>query len=784
MRHHRWARGDWQLLPWILGIGPSERQSTPGAVRSQQAIPTIGRWKMLDNLRRTLSAPTAILALLGGWTLPFDDALLWTAFVLATIVLPTLIPVLSAIIPYRVGITPDSHLRALGGDFRLAATLSVLRVAFLAHQAWLMSDAIGRTLIRLFITRRNLLEWVTAAQAAITSRLDLRVFYRRMAGAPVIGVLAVLIVGVWGPGNWSLATAFVLLWIASPAIARWVSLSPLVAGRISMSEGDARALRLTARRTWRFFETFVTVADNMLPPDNFQEDPRPALAHRTSPTNIGLYLLSAVTARDFGWTGTAEAADRLTATLTTMDGLTRFRGHFYNWYDTQDLRPLDPCYVSTVDSGNLAGHLIALANACREWRLQPFTEAQRLKGVADAIELARQEAGRLNDGRRTQTVTWHQLDDALAALATGTLAPPNGATLETRLTGLAVQAETMLDIARALASERDDDIGIDMLFWAAATRRSIESHQRDLVQASSGTDLQASLTVLEESARTMAMAMEFGFLLDVERKLLSIGYLVSDGTLDSNCYDLLASEARLASFVAIAKGDVPARHWFHLGRTVTPIAHGAALISWSGSMFEYLMPSLVMRAPAGSLIEQTSRLIVQRQIEYGRQRDIPWGISESAYNARDLEFTYQYSNFGVPGLGLKRGLGVKHRHRALCDGPGDDGQSAGGGSQPRTARRCRRARPVWLLRSARLHADPGAGRQNRRHRAGVYGAPSGNDDRRHRGCAVRRIDAGPFPCRAYRSGDGIALAGTHAARCRGGPSFRRRGQRRHENSRQ
>ena len=226
-----------------------------------------------------------------------------------------------------------------------------------------------------------------------------------------------------------------------------------------------------------------------------------------------------------------------------------------------------------------------------------------------------------------------------------------------RLAEAALQATTLVDIARTLASERGDDAGAEMLFWAEATLASIESHHLDLARtADASRDLVRRLATLETTARTMAGAMEFGFLLDPARKLLSIGYRVTEGDFDPSCYDLLASEARLASFVAIAKGDVPSRHWFRLGRAVTPVGRGAALISWSGSMFEYLMPSLVMRAPAGSLLDQTNRLVVGRQIAYGAALGVPWGISESAYNVRDLAFTYQYSNFGVPGLGLKRGL--------------------------------------------------------------------------------------------------------------------------------
>jgi cyclic beta-1,2-glucan synthetase len=654
LRQHRWARGDWQILPWILGRGYKS-----GADRARDAIPALGRWKMLDNLRRTLSAPAAIFALLAGLALPLAAALAWTVFVLGTIALPILIPIVGTVVPRRPGITVRSQLRALRGDLRLAVGLSFLQTAFLAHQAWLMGDAIVRTLVRMLVTRRHLLEWVPAAQATIDPRLGFRGFYRRMAGALIISAMAAAVAVLLGHGTWPLALALAALWMASPAIARRASLAPTVSPWLPLSDEDTRALELIARRTWRYFETFVTAADNMLPPDNFQEDPAPVLAHRTSPTNLGVYLLSVACARDFGWIGTVEAIERLEGTLATMGRLARFRGHFYNWYDTRDLRLLDPHYISSVDSGNLAGHLVALANACREWRARPVADARRLAGIRDALDLARDEAEHVRDERRLQTVSWLQFDEAHAALAAEVRrAVGHGEGIAERLDRLASEAETLVDIARALAVERDEGTDADMLFWAEATLRAIETHRRDLRQsAGAATPEGARLMALEETARAMALAMNFGFLLDHDRKLLSIGYSVPEGTLDPNCYDLLASEARLASFMAIAKGDVPARHWFRLGRAATPVAHGAALISWSGSMFEYLMPSLVMRAPVASLIEGTNRLIVRRQIDYGARLGLPWGISESAYNARDLELAYQYSNFGIPGLGLKRGLG-------------------------------------------------------------------------------------------------------------------------------
>jgi cyclic beta-1,2-glucan synthetase len=652
-RQHRWARGDWQLLPWILGRGDAAAGD-----RGKSRLPLIGRWKMLDNLRRSLSTPASVAALIAGWALPLQAAVVWTGFVLSTIALATLLPVLAAIVPRRARVTARSHLRGLAADVRLALSQTALLAVFLAHQAWLMADAIGRTLFRLLVSHRHLLDWTTAAQATVGPRLDLAGFYRQMSGGVAIGIVAAIV--VWWIGNdaWPVAAPFLIAWIASPAIARWTSLSPLVAGRVSVSAADARALRLVARRTWRFFETFVTAADHMLPPDNFQEDPKPTVAHRTSPTNLGLYLLAAVSARDFGWTGTIETVDRLEATLATMGGLRRFRGHFYNWYDTRDLRPLDPQYVSSVDSGNLAGHLIALANACREWIACPTAGPELFAGIEDGLNLTRESLQGLPDNRRTQTITRPELLDSINALA-ATIRQDRAPAepIAARLEELAPQAATMVDIARTLASERSDDASAEMLFWAEATLASIESHRRDIAQTADAVrSLDQRLAALEATARSMAGAMEFGFLLDPERKLLAIGYRVAEGNLDPSCYDLLASEARLASFVAIAKGDVPPRHWFRLGRAVTPIGRGAALISWSGSMFEYLMPSLVMRAPARSLLGQTSRFVVRRQITYGAALGLPWGISESAYNVRDLELTYQYSNFGVPGLGLKRGL--------------------------------------------------------------------------------------------------------------------------------
>jgi cyclic beta-1,2-glucan synthetase len=653
LRQHRWVRGDWQLLPWIFG-----RRDAGAAThkRGQGRMPLIGLWKMLDNLRRSLSAPGMLAGLVIGFTLPAPAALRWTAFLMFALALPTVLPVLGAIVPRRSTVTWRSHLRALRLDVALALAQTTLLATMLAYQAWLMIDAILRTLWRMAVSHRRLLEWIPADLLG-SARSDFGSFYARMARGVAVGAAATLVVLVANEGAIPpLAWPFLGAWLAAPAVAWRISRTPLPTAKSELDPAQQRELRLIARRTFRFFDTFVTADDNHLPPDNFQEDPRGVIAHRTSPTNIGLYLLAVVAARDFGWCGLRDALDRIEATLSTLARMQKFRGHLYNWYDTQDLRPLEPRYVSSVDSGNLAAHLIALAGTFREWLQDPNPSQEAEAGLADSLDLAR-EALRRFQFPPGFTITRGIVETAFSDLET--VLRPRAGPLDTSADALSAAAErasTLVDMVRTIASEAHLDRDHDLVYWVEATRRTIDSWRSDLLARDPAGYIVEYLETLSATALELAAKMEFGFLYDRQRKLLSIGFRCSDGSLDESCYDLLASEARLASFVAIAKGDIPARHWFRLGRTVTPIGSGAALVSWSGSMFEYLMPDLVLRAPSGSLLAQTSRLIVKRQIQYGKELELPWGISESAYNARDLELTYQYSNFGVPGLGLKRGL--------------------------------------------------------------------------------------------------------------------------------
>jgi cyclic beta-1,2-glucan synthetase len=638
-RQHRWTRGDWQLLPWIFDF----RSGATG-------LPAVGRWKMIDNLRRSLGTPATFAAIAVAWLLPPPAGLRAILLILAGILLGAFLPAVLSLAPRRSDFRLRNHLRAVGSDFRLAASQTLFSIALLPDRAFRMLDAMVRTMHRLFVSRRRLLEWTTAAQSGGAPHLDLIGFARIMAGGTVLGLVTAAVAIVASPSSWPLVVGFAALWAAAPAFAALASRAPSPSRGSRMSDVDARDLRLIARRTWRYFETFVTAESNWLPPDNFQEDPTPVVARRTSPTNMGLALLSAVAARDFGWAGTQETVERLERTLATMTRLQRFDGHFFNWYDTGDLTVLDPPYVSSVDSGNLAGHLIAMANACEEWR-DGAPAATVRTGIEDALRLARASLADLQvaPGDRGR-VLLDLFEEILAELASvrsfATIAPILG-----RLADKASVA------ARAVTGASTDDGAAELLHWTDTLRLTLAEHVRDLAAAPEEVRALADrLTAVAATARTLALEMDFEFLLDTDRRLLSIGYSVADNRLDTNCYDLLASEARLASLFAIAKGDLQTRHWFRLSRTAMPLGNGSALISWSGSMFEYLMPSLVMRAPGGSLLAQTNRLVVERQIAYGQSLGVPWGISESAYNARDIEFIYQYSNFGVPGLGLKRGL--------------------------------------------------------------------------------------------------------------------------------
>lgn len=646
-RHHRWARGDWQLLGFILD--------------PRSDVPALSRWKMVDNLRRSLTPIFWVMAAIAGWTLlPFTQAAQWQALLILSLFMAPTFDIVNAILPKSGDQTARGHFSALARDVAFGTAMVALKIVLMAHNAWMMGDAIIRTLYRLFVSRQNLLEWRTASQAHKSGDNDIGSYYGMMYGAVIIGFVGLAIPVLADSTGAFVAFFFALFWIGSPAIAAWISRSAETEDQLRISAADVHTLRTVARRTWHYFETFVTAEHHNLPPDNFQESPAPVVAPRTSPTNIGVYLLSVVSARDFGWISLSDAITRIDATMTTIESMPRNRGHLFNWYDTTTLKPLYPLYISAVDSGNLAGHLVAVAAACAEWAEAPSVHLQGdFEGVLDTVTILDESLEELPDDRRQLRPLRQRLADRLDGMRRAVMtikAQPEMASIRT--INLAVLAGEIRKLATAIHTEAASPRSDVIADWAARLEATCEAHVHDSHSDENAVEaLRAKLLALRERTRRFAFEMEFAFLMRQERKLLSIGYRVEEHQLDESCYDLLASEARLTSLFAIAKGDLPTEHWFRLGRPIVEIGFQGALMSWSGSMFEYLMPPLVMKEPQGSILNQTSKLIIKRQIQYARSKNVPWGISEAAYNARDRELTYQYTNFGVPGLGLKRGLG-------------------------------------------------------------------------------------------------------------------------------
>jgi cyclic beta-1,2-glucan synthetase len=683
-RRHRWIRGDWQLLRWLGRRVPGPDGPEPNR------LSLLSRWKILDNLRRSTVEIAQLAFLAAGWLFLPGSPLRWTILGALAVAAPWIVSLLLAALRPPRDRSWRAYYAAVGRDAATSARQVGLALAFLPHQAWLSTDAIVRTLGRLFVTRRHLLEWQTASVAERTVSDAPRAAWRTMGPAVAlaggIGALALFI--RWGdtpPLPLLLAIVpLALLWAASPAIAHALGKPSARRGHRLSPAATGQAMRY-ALLHWRYFDRFVTAETHGLAPDNFQEDPAPVVAMRTSPTNLGLQLLATASACDLGFITAAEMTARLETAFRALERMRRFRGHFYNWYDLHDLRVLEPAYVSTVDSGNLAGHLIALRQACLEIADVPLADGRVARALAASLSLA---LGRLGTLATSPAVLGDPAARSAVARAVEQVraarAPLDGAgSADPAPAALAAAGDVLRGALDGLRSAGlAPDGSAPAAEWIAWSARRIDEHAAagigtgDGGEPVGGTDgdrpitlrrlaghdtaaseLLARLEAVGSRAYRYAMEMDFRFLFDGERKLFSIGYQAAAHALDPSTYDLLASEARLASFVAIARGDVPAEHWFHLGRTLTHAAGHTALVSWSGSMFEYLMPALVMRSLPATLLDQSCAGAVGRQLAHGAERGVPWGVSESAYNLRDRHLTYQYRAFGVPDLALKRGLG-------------------------------------------------------------------------------------------------------------------------------
>ena len=728
-RSHRWVRGDWQLLPWLL----------PG-----HELSLLARWKIADNLRRSLVAPALFLFFVGGWLWLPGPAALWTLIgLLSTAV--SLVTAVAIAVGRSIGGAPWRDIRR---PIRDSAIRWLLQIAFLPFEALLNLDAVLITLWRLLVSRRNLLKWTTAAHT--TRLLGDEVSAEKTAGQMVRALILVsiilLILVIWQPQALIGAAPLLLIWVLSTEIAYRIS-RPVERETAKLTPLEQQRLRSLARRTWLYFEEFVGPEDNWLPPDHFQETPRGLAAHRTSPTNTGLYLLSALAAYDLGYISLLNLSLRLTDTFDALDKLERYRGHFLNWIDTNTLHALLPRYVSTVDSGNLAGCLLALKQGCLAAKEQPVLRPQRWQGLLDTLSLFNEPLAALAPEESAEAAAIHEklahiqatieeslavpaqwvslleqliktdlpeLDNWLLALfeaGTGRFsaetihqwrllaeqlwvnvhgiqrqialflpwlpafqAPPayfiaDEVPPATQAAWEELQAALSLDpplkellpiyqrvtqalqqLSAALSSDDPPPPVAEAVRWCAELEAGVVTVRQTAELLLTGLDM------LARRAEQYVTEMDFTFLYNPQRSVFHIGYNLESGRLDPNYYDLLASEARIASLVAIAKRDVPQKHWLHLARPMTRMNGGPALLSWSGTIFEYLMPPLLMNSYRSTLLAQSSRVIVDHQIAYGKKHNTPWGISESGFYAFDNAQNYQYRAFGVPGAGFKRGL--------------------------------------------------------------------------------------------------------------------------------
>jgi cyclic beta-1,2-glucan synthetase len=697
-RRRRWIRGDWQIARWLLPGAPGL-----GGRRLKNPLSGLSRWKILDNLRRSFVPPALMALLLLGWTV-LPSPWFWVMAVIGILLIPLLAACVLDLIQKPDDVSLGQHLATVARGAGRHFGQSSFTIVCMPYETYFSLDAIVRTAWRMLVMNRRLLEWSPSGDRERNNRTGLIVFCRILWIGPVVAAATAIVLALLRPGALAAAGPILSLWLVSPILAWWLSL-PLVRRAARITADQTVFLQKLSRKTWSYFETFVGPEDHWLPPDNFQEHPADAIAHRTSPTNIGLALLANLSAYDFGYIPAGQLIDRTANSFHTMETLERHRGHFYNWYDTLSLKPLLPMYISTVDSGNLAGHLLTLRQGLLTLADDKIVGQRLFDGLNDTLGILLDAAGeaapaelaqlqkdlasgsspmtlvatrkRLDrifasaeivldafdiDSSDSQAKWWAQtlvrqcrcaLDD-LTFLAPWVLLPASPETLN-EISGIE-GIPTLRELARfdtelppAIEASGDTDA-------VAGTRENPGGIRQLIAEASRRAGKR--LAVIEHLALQSGefTNIEYDFLFDKASNLLTIGYNVTEHRRDSSYYDLLASEARLCCFVAIAQGLLPQESWFALGRLLTSAGGTPTLLSWSGSMFEYLMPLLVMPTYNDTLLNRSCIAAVERQIEYGKKREIPWGISESGYNAIDIHFNYQYRAFGVPGLGLKRGL--------------------------------------------------------------------------------------------------------------------------------
>ena len=698
IRRQRWIRGDWQIAAWVTPFVPGYKKGL-----HNNPVSVLSIWKIFDNLRRSLVPQALLLLLLYGWLIAYDPVL-WTMAVLAIVYLPALLNFFWQSANKPNDVIFFQHLIFCWRSLKDSLLQNAVEIICLPYTAYINTGAITKTLWRVYISRKNLLQWQPFKSSAYDQK-NIRSIFFRMWFAPVFALIAVIAMQFYFANAMIMASPFLAVWFIAPFIIWFIS-QPGFQKNAELSYSENIYLRKIARKIWLFFESFVLESDNWLPPDNYQEEPVKKTAHRTSPTNIGLALLANVTAWDFGFITIGKLVERTANTISTMERMEKYKGHLYNWYDTETLIPLQPKYISTVDSGNLMGHLITLKQALLSLPDKKILTGQAFEGLldnvrmlAERIRIPQLDLLQKNLEENYPAYTDHvmsakvYLDDLEASFANIFIMPQ----LQEEDEQNELWAEKIFSHIKQLKSELvmfvpwlllpappekfntllPDFPSIPTIIQLSKIEQALLQkiiscyHQENTAAENEWLNLYRSgITESGRRAKEILLRigqlvikcdelaqMEYSFLYDRSQHLLTIGYNVEETRRDNSYYDLLASESRLTTFTAIAQGKLPQESWFALGRQLTNVGNAPILLSWSGSMFEYLMPLLIMPTYDNTLLDQTNKAIVQKQIDYGRKKNVPWGISESGYNLLDAHLNWQYRAFGVPGIGFKRGLG-------------------------------------------------------------------------------------------------------------------------------
>ncbi|MGB7188721.1 MAG: glucoamylase family protein, partial [Acidobacteriaceae bacterium] len=689
-RQHRWVRGDWQIAQWLFGRVPDE---SGRYVRNP--ISTISRWKIFDNLRRSLVEPLTLILLVAGWLGLPGGALYWTLVTVFLLLAPTLVQ-LAFGLGRALFSQQEGGLGEAFSGFWQAVFIALLNLAFLPHQTMFLLDAIIRSLVRRFVTGQRLLEWETAAEAE-SSKGKVTPVDRYLAASSIFAIAVAIVLAAVRLRSLAVAAPILVLWAFASGISIWLNRPPREEHR-RMDPRDEVFLRRHALRIWRFFHEFGGARHNFFIPDNVEEETLFEAA-RVSPTNFGLLLNARQAAVEFGFLTVPEFCALTRQSFAAMDRLAKFRGHLYNWYDTRTFEPLQPATISSVDSGNLAASLYTLRTGAQSLLRAPLLRPELFRSLETHWQLLKSQknisteiALRAFPGARADAADWYAWSfDTLAMPAIQDIPEYTGPSHdeaawwlnETRSRLRAIvslvrdytpwllpefvplrqvpELESILALAPVLKDAAAFTTHLEAQLARAATldehppRRAVLETLRAQLPAARQrlSNLTDSLGGIATEAFCKAEAMEFSFLVNKDRQLLSVGYEVNTNTLHAATYDMLASEARIATFIAVSRGELSQQGWFRMGRAHTSAFGDFILLSWTGTMFEYLMPSLWMRSYPHTLIARTLAAAVSIQCKFAHKLGIPWGISECGYGRIDDAGHYSYRAFGIPQISLK-----------------------------------------------------------------------------------------------------------------------------------